>query len=215
MVEPLKGAAPGPLYRSLVPPRGRLDLHTDADAFLDLCSQPHREERPPDVLSDEQVDVMAAAIHRTWSGLVTKAGEETPDARLVLEELPEFRRASNRAAARRMIEILDTVNLKLEPGPFETAGDREWVRRKLEYHLELLAEAEHKGWMQWHLDQDWVYGRERNDEARIHDCLLPYADLSEYQKNKDRNTIRHYIQFAETAGMRIAPAGELPPQPAP
>lgn len=213
VVEPLKSAAPGPLYRSLIPPRGRLALHTDADAFLELCSQPDREETPQAELTDEQVDLMAAAIHQTWSGLVTKTGEDRYDARRVLDELPEFRRDSNRAAARRMIYALNLVNLKLEPGSFDTHGDREWVRRKLEYHLELLAETEHKGWMQWHIDQDWVYGRERNDEKKIHDCLLPYARLPEHQKNKDRNSIRHYIRFAEAAGMVIVPIKALPPRP--
>lgn len=211
VVEPLKTAAPGPLYRSLVPPRGRLALHTDAEAFLDLCAKPDRESAPRDVLSEEQIDVMATAIHQTWSGLVTKAGEDRPDARRVLAELSDFRRDSNRAAAHRMVKTLDMVNLTLEPGSFDNPGDREWVRRKLEYHLELLAEAEHKGWMQWHIDQDWVYGRKRNDEEKIHNCLLPYARLSEHQKNKDRNAIRHYIQFAEVAGMRIVPALELSP----
>jgi hypothetical protein len=37
--------------------------------------------------------------------------------------------------------------------------------------------------------------------------MLPYAKLPEREKGKDRNTIRHYPDFAARAGYRIVPIG--------
>jgi hypothetical protein len=35
--------------------------------------------------------------------------------------------------------------------------------------------------------------------------MLPYAQLSEREKEKDRSNIRHYPAFAARAGFRIVP----------
>ena len=37
--------------------------------------------------------------------------------------------------------------------------------------------------------------------------MLPYAKLPELESGKDRNTIRHYPDFAARAGYRIVPIG--------
>ena len=40
------------------------------------------------------------------------------------------------------------------------------------------------------LSQGWRYGQPRDDERKIHPDLLPWAALSEADKDKDRNAIR-------------------------
>jgi hypothetical protein len=37
--------------------------------------------------------------------------------------------------------------------------------------------------------------------------MLPYAELSESEKSKDRNNVRHYPDFAARAGYRIVRSG--------
>ena len=37
--------------------------------------------------------------------------------------------------------------------------------------------------------------------------MLPYAELPEREKGKDRNTVRRYADFAARAGSRILPIG--------
>jgi hypothetical protein len=69
--------------------------------------------------------------------------------------------------------------------------------------MEPLAEAEHDGWMAHRVAHGWRWGETRDDAAKRHPSMLPYARLPEREKNKDRNNIRHYPEFAARAGYRI------------
>jgi len=51
--------------------------------------------------------------------------------------------------------------------------------------------------------EGWTYGSKRNNAARKHPLLIPYAELPEEQKGKDRRTILNYPKYAKTAGFRI------------
>jgi hypothetical protein len=205
-----------PLWRSALLPAGQLAMHTDVDEFLRLCG----EERPatprPPSLEPEEVEAIAPAIHDTWreqgrvEGWLAAADDKDFDAS------DDFGKRSNRAAARRMIETLQLVGLHLERG-LATPGEEAGIRRVLEAHVELLSDAEHRGWMDWHLAQGWRYADlKRKDPVRkLHPCLLPFAQLGEADRDKDRNSIRHYPEFARRASRKIvrAPAPPVPKGP--
>ena len=53
---------------------------------------------------------------------------------------------------------------------------------------ELLAKNTHAVWAQTRIKQGWKYGPERNDELKEHPCLVGYDELSEDEKEFDRNT---------------------------
>ncbi|MBU1702158.1 MAG: AAA family ATPase [Candidatus Eisenbacteria bacterium] len=210
VLDPLKAALPGALYRSLIPPRGQLALHTDADAFLEKCRL--AEPTAPIATFKDDADRLRAAkaIHDTWQTLGVVQGWKTKDSVVPFEELAKFWKNSNLAAADRMAEILSLVDLKLEEGGI-TDDQRKFVLNKIEYHLELMAEVEHAGWMDWHLEQGWILGPKKDKDLRVaptaksHPCLRPYTKLSDLERNKDRNSIRHFLDFAEAGGMRIVP----------
>ena len=46
-------------------------------------------------------------------------------------------------------------------------------------------------------------GETRNDENKIHPCLVPYCDLKEEDKEKDRESVRYYPKLVELAGYMI------------
>jgi hypothetical protein len=71
-------------------------------------------------------------------------------------------------------------------------------------HFEILAEAEHIGWMQQRLANGWRHGKERDDEKLIHPLLKPYGELDAKQKEKDRDQIRHIPDMVLLAGYRFA-----------
>jgi len=62
--------------------------------------------------------------------------------------------------------------------------------------LELLSELEHIRWCRYHYSNNWTYGipddktKAKDPEKRIHSCLRPYSELSEQEKEKDRENIR-------------------------
>lgn len=72
--------------------------------------------------------------------------------------------------------------------------------------LEQLAEAVHDNWAAGRLAEGWTYGPNRDDTARTHPDLLPYAELEESERAFDRSTAAQTIQSLLDLGYRILPA---------
>lgn len=54
---------------------------------------------------------------------------------------------------------------------------------------EKLAELEHIRWCRYHYLSNWKYAPETDKSRRLHNCLIPFADLSEEEKRKDIEAI--------------------------
>lgn len=64
-----------------------------------------------------------------------------------------------------------------------------------EKQLEILAELEHIRWCRYHYLNNWAYGipadgKNKDKHKKIHTDLIPYDQLSEEDKEKDRENIR-------------------------
>ena len=68
---------------------------------------------------------------------------------------------------------------------------------------ELIAENVHEVWSQGRIEDGWTYGEERNDELKQTPCLVPYSELSEREKDFDRNTAFGTIRLILALGYRI------------
>ena len=53
---------------------------------------------------------------------------------------------------------------------------------------EKLAENAHDNWAKLRMEQGWTWGLERDDVTKKHPDLVPYSELSESEKQYDRNT---------------------------
>ncbi len=155
----------------------------------------------------EALEAVAAAIHETWRALALQEGWSM-QSRLdkPYAELADNDKEDNRATARRIPQVLALVGLGLrrdEEAPTVIRADE--LRAHLEENMERLAEAEHDGWMAQRSRNGWRFAETRDDGRKLHPAMLPYAKLSEREKGKDRNSVRHYPDFAARAGYRIAP----------
>ncbi len=159
------------------------------------------------------VDALAPAIHETWRRLSVKEGwTMPPHLDRPYAELAPGDQGENLAAARRIPEILGLAGLglaKVTPDfPSELHGDDE-IRQHLERQLERLSEAEHDGWMAHRVRNGWRYHETRDDERKLHPSLVPYATLTDAEKKKDRNSVRHFPDMVRLAGYRILlPGGD-------
>ena len=45
------------------------------------------------------------------------------------------------------------------------------------------------------MEQGWTYGLERYDASKKHPCLVPYEELSDDEKEYDRNTSQETIKL--------------------
>jgi hypothetical protein len=70
---------------------------------------------------------------------------------------------------------------------------------------ERLAENTHEVWAQRRLAEGWTYGPRRDDSAKTHPCLVPYADLPESEKDYDRGTAMETLKAIIVLGYRIVP----------
>jgi ryanodine receptor 2 len=88
-----------------------------------------------------------------------------------------------------------------EPRPIDTS------KVELSEHLlqltEQLAENAHDNWAKRRLSEGWTWGPVRDDAAKKHPDLVPYAELSESEKHYDRDTAMETLRAIIALGYRI------------
>jgi ryanodine receptor 2 len=77
--------------------------------------------------------------------------------------------------------------------------------KDLEKLAERLAEHVHDVWAQARMAEGWTYGPRRDDEAKTHPGLIPYADLSEGEKAYDRRSALGTLRAIVALGYRLEP----------
>ena len=75
--------------------------------------------------------------------------------------------------------------------------------KELEDLAEDIAKNVHEVWSAGRMKDGWTYGEERNDAKRQHPCLVPYEELSEEEKEYDRNTSVETIKLILKLGFKI------------
>ena len=75
--------------------------------------------------------------------------------------------------------------------------------KELEALAEDIAKNVHEVWSAGRMKDGWTYGEERNDAKRQHPCLVPYEELSEEEKEYDRNTSVETIKLILKLGLRL------------
>lgn len=149
---------------------------------------------------------------------------------MTFAELPEFMKVDNIAAARRISHVLSHAGLQLVPRD-EVAWpetEQQRIRDRIEQNIELLAEAEHEGWVAARLREGWRPGKCKSPELRESHLLVPWTQLRkqielkqehlrqhgnppsmtvevEYQREleKDRASVRNYVQIIALTTYRI------------
>ena len=93
------------------------------------------------------------------------------------------------------------MSTKYNPRPLDTSAIK--LSADLLELTELLAKNTHEVWATQRLAEGWKYGPERNDEQKKHPCLVPYEELSESEKEYDRNTAMETLKVIELLGFGI------------
>ena len=91
-----------------------------------------------------------------------------------------------------------------EPRPIDTS--RVELDEELQQLTEQLAENAHDHWARRRMAEGWTFGRVRDDGARRHPNLVPYDQLTEAEKEYDRETAMQTLRAMIALGWRIEPA---------
>lgn len=184
----------GRIRRSDLPPAEVVSLHADYDDFMRRANW--------DMKYEGMAEALAPAVHGFYLDLVKKRDELVPY-RTEFDKLPEAIKDDNRAAAVRIPRVLRMAGLYVVPSLGSEDKTSEEAVDVIEENIELLAEEEHDGWMGQRRKNGWVSGEPRDDDAKVHPRMKPYSEISEEQRDKDRNGVRKYPEILDLAGYKI------------
>ena len=88
-----------------------------------------------------------------------------------------------------------------KPAPRDTSSVV--LPRPIEALTESLARNTHENWARQRIAEGWKYGPRRDDARKEHPNLVPYEELSESDKDYDRQTAMETIKAILALGYRI------------
>lgn len=201
LISILKTADGSKLTRSNIPSDTQLAMYVDPIEFNKLLFEPLTN------VKEIPIEELAKAIHFAWQ---VKANENkealTEEFDKLFMQLDEEGKEDNRAAARRIQDILAIVNLKIEKvgiGPKLDPIQHKEILNHILHHIESLSALEHNGWWMQRLKAGWEFAEIRDNKRKLHHLLKPYSELPNFEKEKDRNSIRNYPGMLEKVGYQI------------
>ncbi len=88
-----------------------------------------------------------------------------------------------------------------KPNPIDTRNVQ--LPQELLELTEKIAENVHENWSVGRINEGWTYGETRDDVKKTTPCLVPYDELSEGEKEYDRNTAIQTLKLIIALGYRI------------
>ena len=85
--------------------------------------------------------------------------------------------------------------------PIDTQG--EVLPKELNALAEEIAKNVHEVWSEGRMKEGWTYGEKRDDVRKHHPCLVPYENLTETEKEYDRNTSQETLKLIMKLGFKI------------
>ncbi|MEW5738915.1 MAG: protein kinase [Myxococcota bacterium] len=180
---------PAPLFVVYEPPRANLAVVEGTRLVIARDDLEDVERRAA------EEDRLARAFHQTY---LAQHGHEGGPASAPWERLAPGFQDDNRNVADHVPWKMDLAGLALAPNVDGKGSVTAFEPRT----LESLANVEHSRWMASKRLAGWKYGTVRNDALRLHPLLVPYAELPESEKEKDRTQLRALPHV-------LAPVGRL------
>lgn len=94
------------------------------------------------------------------------------------------------------------TNSQYNPQPIDTSDIT--LPKDMENLIELIARNVHQVWASSRLSQGWTWGERRSDELKTHPCLVPYDELTETEKQYDRDTALGTLKLIIKLGYKIS-----------
>lgn len=174
--------------------RREIDVFSSEDPELTLLSQQERlrfvhwqtQAIDLNLLFEDTLYRRAKSINLRYCHLHNGTEETEENSEKEWNRLDSFTRYSNISSA-------DYHEQRLKQ--MEIQGISDQADALSPENMELLAELEHIRWCRYHYLNNWRYGQPKNGKTkdpsqRLHTFLIPYSELSEEEKKKDRENIR-------------------------
>ncbi len=156
----------------------------------------------PELVLGGTHEILARAIHESYVRHQQQLGEsaETNPSIVYWEELPEELKESNRCQADHIMVKVAAVGCGIAP---LTDWDAEQFQFTTE-EIERMAQMEHQRFVEERLRAGWTYAPgPQSIERRTSPILVPWDELPECEKEKDRDMVRELPRFLARAGLQV------------
>jgi len=191
----------GHFHRSALPPDLLLERETSAQELHERMNQRNAFKTHP------EIEKIAAAIHDNYRQIANAKGSSIkPEVDRPYEDLAPDYQVANRAAAGRIPDLLALIDFIVVPNP--DPSNQSWqgpLKAQIATHRERLAQAEHLGWNAERFANGWTFAPTRNDAQKQHNLLVDWVNLSDSDKNKDRDNMDAIPTWLELAGYMAVP----------
>ena len=184
------------------------DVRKDSNIMREIVKS---EIQPPNTLL-RNVEKLALQIHQQYIDTTTsqyeekKANGELDDkTREKYEGLTDFDglssklKLANIRQARSIPKKLNMIGCELA----NASDKREAIREFSPEEVLDLAIYEHDEWCNEKLAMGWTYGEVRDDDNMIHDCLVPWEDLTPEIQQYDIDPVKNIPSLVESIGLKI------------
>ena len=155
----------------------------------------------PTVLLRGANEIMARANHLNYVRTQRGRGASAADASLApWEDLPESLRNSNRRFADSIGSALEAICYVLVPAT--PLDGRASLPEFTDEDVEQLARREHDRWIADLMRDGWRFTHGAKDPvSKLHPLLVPWAELAEAEREKDRDAVRVIPELLAQAGL--------------
>ncbi len=148
-------------------------------------------------------EILARNLHGVYLDGLRRSGEygEDDPALQPWDDLADDLRENNRQLADRIPAMLAELGYRIAPLA-------DWDAEKMEFQEEQatrMAEMEHESWCEGRRKEGWRWGAEKDAERRTNPALLPWEELPESEREKNRAFIRGLPRLLAQAGFQIDP----------
>lgn len=169
------------------------------------------EIQAPDTLL-RNVEKLAFQIHQQYIDTTTAQYNEKKDkgelddiTKEKYENLTDFEglsshlKIANIRQARSIPKKLNMIGCELA----NLSDKRDAITEFTEEEIIDLAIYEHDEWCEEKISQGWTYGEVRDDSNLIHDCLVPWDDLTPEIQQYDIDPVKNIPSLVESIGLKI------------
>ncbi|MBN2442907.1 MAG: SpoIIE family protein phosphatase [Spirochaetales bacterium] len=169
--------------------------------------------------NDEQLEYLARAIHARYCMLMKTMDEESIKNSVYeqlsivndqnrenfskeYDDLSADIKSSNLDSAHHITTKLLSIGYTIEEGNSETEQILLHVSTS---DIETMAKMEHERWAWEKRLSGWTYAPERNNKNKEHNCLVPYKELPELEKEKDRDQVKRVPILIKAINYKVVP----------
>ncbi|HEY42226.1 MAG TPA: hypothetical protein G4O18_10310 [Dehalococcoidia bacterium] len=173
----------------------------DHDSFVNLHVFGLLERTcTPELISGCTYEILARATHEKYVASEREKGStpETNPSMLPWEDLPEVLRESNR-------NQVEHIRVKLEAIGCDIAVTNAWDVQPFQFseeEVDFLARMEHERWIDERQRAGFTY-KTTDNQNKTHPDLVPWEQLPEEEKEKDRDVIRQLSELLSQARFQI------------